>query len=362
MTDTPPAQVNPVFRLIMLGAAFVVLVAGMKAASGILVPFLLAVFMAVIATPLFFALQRFGIPSALALLIMILILLLVGLAGAGVVHQSINRVTVKLPEYQQTLEAHTRDLVVWLKGKGFDVAEQVNEAMNPQVFNKAIGNTLSALGALLSNTFLILLMAIFILLEAAILPKKVRALPGLSVENWNRMRTMVTEIRHYVGLKSITSMITGVLIGLWLLVMGVEHPVLLGLLAFVLNYVPNVGSIVAAIPGVLLALVLQGGGTASVVAIGYLVINLGISNVLEPRFLGRGLGLSPTFIVLSMVFWGWVLGPIGMLLAVPLTMTVKVAMESDPQTSWVALLLGSSLPKGDKPESARDASPSHPEP
>jgi len=358
MTESAAPKAHSLFQFVVLVAALVVLVAGLKAASGIVVPFLLAVFMAVIATPLFFALQRFGLPSALALLLMILLLLLVGLAGAGAVRQSINRVTKNLPVYQAKLDEQRQHVVSWLQSKGYYASDQFGDSISPELFNSAVTNTVAALGALLSNSFLILLMAIFILLEAAILPKKVRALPGLSEENWNRMQNMVTEIRRYVGLKSITSLLTGLMVGVWLLVMGVEHPILLGLLAFVLNYVPNVGSIIAAVPGVLLALVLRGGGTAVIVAIGYLVINLGISNVLEPRFMGRGLGLSPTFIVLSMVFWGWVLGPIGMLLAVPLTMTVKVAMESDPQTQWVAVLLGAGFPKGDK--SHADTNPEGP--
>ena len=127
-------------------------------------------------------------------------------------------------------------------------------------------------------------------------------------------------------------------------VLGVDYPILMGFLAFMLNYVPNVGSFIAAIPGVLLAFIEFGPGWAAVTAIGYVAINVTVGNVLEPRLMGRGLGLSPLVILISMIFWGWVLGPVGMLLSVPLTMIAKIALESANETRWIALLMGSQSP------------------
>jgi predicted PurR-regulated permease PerM len=123
-------------------------------------------------------------------------------------------------------------------------------------------------------------------------------------------------------------------------VVGVDFPVLWGVLAFFLNYVPNIGSIVAAIPPTLLALLGLGGGASFAILTGYVVINNVLGNIVEPRVMGQGLGLSPFAVLLSLVFWGWVLGPIGMLLSIPLTMAVKIAMESGDQTRWIAVLLG----------------------
>jgi predicted PurR-regulated permease PerM len=125
---------------------------------------------------------------------------------------------------------------------------------------------------------------------------------------------------------------------------GIDYPILLGLLAFMLNYVPNIGSIISAILGILLAFIEFGPGRATVAAIGYIAINVVIGNVLEPRIIGRGLGLSPLVILISLIFWGWILGPVGMLLSVPLTMTAKIAMESGEETTWIALLMGSGGP------------------
>jgi predicted PurR-regulated permease PerM len=144
-----------------------------------------------------------------------------------------------------------------------------------------------------------------------------------------------------MAIKTATSLLTGVCVGVWLAVLGVNYPLLWGLLAFLLNYVPNIGSIIAAVPAVLLALV-QFGIMKSFFAVGgYMVVNIGIGSIIEPRIMGRGLGLSPLVVFLSLVFWGWVLGPVGMLLSVPLTMTVKIALDSREDTKWIGVLLGS---------------------
>jgi predicted PurR-regulated permease PerM len=116
--------------------------------------------------------------------------------------------------------------------------------------------------------------------------------------------------------------------------------VLWGLVAFLFNFVPNIGSIIAAVPALLLALVQLGPGPALAAGAGYLVVNIVMGNVVEPRFMGRGVGLSTLVVFLSLVFWGWVLGPVGMLLSVPLTMVVKLALEANPETRWIAVLIG----------------------
>jgi predicted PurR-regulated permease PerM len=140
-------------------------------------------------------------------------------------------------------------------------------------------------------------------------------------------------------LKTVMSLLTGALVALWLLALGIEFPILLGVLAFALNYIPTIGSIVAAVPGILLAFIEFGLGMSALTALAYVVINIGVSNGIEPRYLGHGLGLSPLVVILSVLFWGWVLGAMGMLLAVPLTMTVKIALESSDDTRWMAVLM-----------------------
>jgi AI-2 transport protein TqsA len=208
---------------------------------------------------------------------------------------------------------------------------------------RMVPNVFSAFASALSNAFLIVLTVIFILLESAGFPAKLRAMstdPDSSVEQFD---TISENMKRYVAIKTTTSLATGVVVAIWLEIIGVDYPLLWGLLAFLLNFVPSIGSIIAAIPPVLLALVMAGPGTAGLVALGFGVVNVVIGSVIEPKYMGEGLGLSTLVVFLSLLFWGWVLGPVGMLLAVPLTMAVKIVLEGNEGTHAAAVLLGPSI-------------------
>ena len=163
--------------------------------------------------------------------------------------------------------------------------------------------------------------------------------PDADLSRWTRM---TDDVNRYLGYKTAISLATGVLLGLWGWILGVDFPVLWGLLAFLLNFIPNIGSVLAAIPPVLLALVQFGLGRAVAVGAGYVAVNMVVGNVIEPMVFGRKLGLSNLVVFLSLISWGWIWGPVGMLLSVPLTMVVKLALEHSEQYHWVSVLLGPS--------------------
>ena len=325
---------------LLTAAAFVIVVAGMRAAAGILVPFLLAIFVAVICAPLYQAMTRRHVPASLAIVGILLVMSAAVLGLAGVLERTINSISGRLPRYQAALFAQMDALWRQLEEYGVDLPEAtLREYFDLQYVLRYLGTVASTLGDLLVTTFIIVVVAIFILLEGSALPDKIRHADGLSLETWARLRQIVADVRRYMFLKTVMSLLTGALIALWLLAVGVEFPILLGVLAFALNYIPTIGSIAAAIPGILLAFIEFGLGTAVLTTIAYVVINIGISNGIEPRYLGNGLGLSPLVVILSVLFWGWVLGAWGMLLAVPLTTTVKIALESSEDTRWMAVLM-----------------------
>jgi predicted PurR-regulated permease PerM len=294
----------------------------------------------VICAPLYQAMTRRRVPASLAILGIVLVMVAAILVMAGVLERAINSISSRLPQYQAALFAQADAVWRWLEGYGVEVPEAtLREYFDPQWLLRYLGAIASTLGDVLVTTFIIVIVAIFILLEGSALPDKVRRVDGLSFETWTRLRQILAHVRRYMFLKTVMSLLTGALIAVWLLAVGVEFPILLGVLAFALNYIPTIGSIVAAAPGILLAFIEFGLGTAALTAFAYVVINIGVSNGIEPRYLGNGLGLSPLVVILSVLFWGWVLGAMGMLIAVPLTMTVKIALESSDDTRWIAVLM-----------------------
>jgi AI-2 transport protein TqsA len=195
------------------------------------------------------------------------------------------------------------------------------------------------LRAFFTNMFLILLTVLFILLETSGFPQKLQAAFPDMEKTPAYFKTMTANVNRYMGIKALFSLATGVVIWFLLALIGVDFPGTWGLLAFFLNFIPAIGSIIAAIPAIFWALVQLGFPSALLTGLAYLVVNITIGNLLEPRFTGQRLGISPLVVILSLIFWGWVLGPIGMLLSVPLTMIAKIALATDEDTRWIAVLL-----------------------
>jgi predicted PurR-regulated permease PerM len=345
------------YQILLAVAAVVVVVAGMSASKVILVPFLLSAFIAIISAPLLFWLQGKGLPKWLALLIVILGVVLVGLIVVSLLGSSIRDFSSNLPLYEAKLKQQTASIVVWLEKLGVDSSGmELTQILNPGAAMKLTGALLNALGNAIKNGFLIMMIVIFILLEASSFPEKLLLILGGSESSLGRFNDFVDNVKQYMAIKTLVSIATGVFVVILLIVIGVDYPILWGLLAFALNYVPNIGSIIAAVPVVLLTMIQIDLMSAALVAAGYLVINLLLGSVIEPRFMGRGLGLSTLVVFLSLLFWGWVLGPVGMLLSVPLTITVKIALESSDDTRWIAILLGpETAPVQAKEKSEADA-------
>ncbi|MCG6861203.1 MAG: AI-2E family transporter [Chromatiaceae bacterium] len=342
-------------RFLLVAGAFVLVVAGINAAASLVTPFLLAGFIAVIAAPPMFFLERRGAPSWLALLAVSAVIVAIGGLIVALVSGSLSAFTANLPEYQIRLKALTLELVTWMQSAGIDVPrEALTDYLDAGRAMKMAGALLGGLGDMLTNAFLILLTVIFMLLEASNLPAKLRAgleAPDASME---RLESVLENINRYMILKTFMSLLTGGLIWLWLRYLGLDYPALWALVAFLFNYVPTIGSIIAAVPAVLLALVQLDPQSAIWVAFGYLVVNTLVGSLIEPRFLGKGLGLSTLVVFVSLVFWGWILGSVGMFLSVPLTMALKIALDANPQTRPIAIILGPEILEPGEPAEAEE--------
>ena len=332
-------------RALIVTAALVIIIAGMKLAASLLVPLLLSVFIAVISFPLMIRLQQQGLPKGLSITLVLLLTVLIGFSLMLLIGNSLTDFSQMLPEYKQKLSAEWDLGIQWIAERGIAVPDNIRDVIDPTAAMGLASSIFTGFGNLLSKFFLILLVVVFILTEAAGFMQKLT--PVDNEDGWQAKaeekafaQVFVEKLRNYMSIKTIMSMITGVVIGVAMWLIGVDYPVLWGALAFMLNFVPNIGSIIAAVPAVLLTLVQLGFNTALLVTAVYLVVNISISSFIEPRYMGKGLGLSIVVVFVSLVFWGWVLGPVGMLLSVPLTITVKLALDSKPETQKMGHLLG----------------------
>jgi predicted PurR-regulated permease PerM len=329
-------------RSLVIGASTVIILAGLKAAQSLAIPFLLSLFLAIICAPVVSWLARWKIPTGLAVFMVVVALLAIFSGFGAVVGGSVDEFAAFASQYQARFDGLLQSATIWLETHDIDSESMdVLQAVQPGRLMKLLGGFLKNLAAVLSNFFMIILTMIFMLLEAANFPTKLKAAVGEGRFDFENLRAIVLQIQRYLGIKTVTSLTTGVLVGVWTAVIGLDFSVVWGLLAFLLNYIPSIGSIVAAIPPVLLALVQDGGGFAILVAIGYVIVNVAIGNLAEPYLMGRTVGLSTLVVFLSLVFWGWMWGYIGMLLSVPLTMIVKILLENTDDFQWVAVMLDS---------------------
>ncbi len=337
-------------RFLLLGASFVVIVAGLRAATDLLVPLMIALFLAMITLPLLNWLQRKRIPTGLAVPITVLAALLALAAVGAIVGGSIKDFTDQAPKYKERLDLMSDSALAWFEARGIRLSDEfTSDLINPAGALDLVTGTLRRGAAVLSNSLLVLLTVVFILSEAAGFPAKFQAAFG-DRDSSQRFVNIRAEVQRYLGIKTLVSLATGGIVAAAMAIIGVDFPLLWGMVAFLLNYIPALGSIIAAIPPMLLALVQLGPGHALAVAIVFGSINIGLGNFLEPHLMGRRLGLSTLVVFLSLVFWGWVWGPVGMLLSVPLTMIVKIMMENTPDLRWAAVLLdaGRRTAGGDK--------------
>ncbi|MDO6680718.1 MULTISPECIES: AI-2E family transporter [unclassified Oceanobacter] len=321
-------------------AAAIIVIAGVRSAADILVPFLLSVFIAVLSAPMMHWLSRRGVPDVLAVLLMMLGFLVSGTGLTVFLGGTVNAFYKDIPLYETKLQNLMQGIVAWLNNLGIEVpANLLREYVDPSVVMNMVTSVFNGLGGVLTNAFLILFTVVFILLEASGMPEKLKRAFGEQTSAFAHFERFSNLVQRYLAIKTLMSLGTGVCIGVVLWIIGVDYAPVWAVIAFLLNYIPNIGSIIAAVPAVLIALIQLGPGSALATAITYVVANMTFGNVLEPRMMGRTLGLSTLVVFLSLIFWGWILGPVGMLLSIPLTMVVKIALETRQSTRWMATLL-----------------------
>ena len=333
-------QVKSSGNIILVIAAIIIILGALKIAAVIVVPVLLASFIAIVISPIYAWLIRRKVPSAFALLAVVLGLMIIFSLVGVLIGSSLQSFSSNMPLYEAQMQIQLDVLTAKLTNLGI-IDGKLGTLFNPSALMKYSATVLKGAGSILTNSFMILLIIAFMLLESTHFAKKLEQAKGHG-GTMLQIDEVFTKIKHYMAIKAVVSLVTGMLITLLLLLIGLDYAILWGFIVFLLNFIPNIGSILAAVPAVLLAFVQLGTFGALEIGVIYLVINIIIGSIIEPKLMGAGLGISTLVVFLSLVFWGWLLGPVGMLLSIPLTITIKIMLYSQDQTRWLAVLMSSS--------------------
>lgn len=343
MTDSShpaPAHVRGA-RLIMIAAAVVIVLAGLRAAEAFFVPLLMAVFLTVLcASPMRWLCRR-GAPEWLAVALVVCGAALVVLAVAVVLGGTVQTFLAALPEYRARLDGMVQGMLSYLEAQGIRLsAEQLSAQMNVGAVFDLAGLAAGSLVAAFSNIVLVLILMAFFLFEVRRGPRLIRRAMGDPDADLSSLERGADQVQRYLAIKTVLSLVNAaVVVGVCVL-FGVDFALLWGLLAYLFNYVPNIGSMLAGIPPVLVALVQLGPARAATIAGILLLIDMVSGHVIEPKVMGRRLGLSPMVVMVSLFFWGWMWGPVGTLLSVPLTSMARIMFEHTEDLRWLAVLLG----------------------
>ena len=394
LTRRKPATGSGVRVLISL-ACVVLIVTGLKMASSLFIPVMMGLFIALLSMPILNWLDRHGLPRPLAVLMTVLIDLLILGGIVFLTSGVVGDFNEKSGDYTERLRRQAEEFSVtmdeqlvrleqfWRTAGGAGELVKADDAKGPEasgaerggggeegmlgafrptmtfreLFNlywdsgrvmETLGgfNVVNRFTSLASQTFFALIVMIFVLAESGSYAQKMLEVLRVRGPDLTRFRSITQDIQKYLGIKTAASAATGLLATLTCVIFKIDFPLLWGLLAFLFNYVPAIGSILAGIPPVLLGLILHGFWPALGVMACYLIINVTIGNFLEPMLLGERFGISTVIVILSVLFWGFVWGPVGMLLAVPLTMLVKVMLDNSSDLRWISALMGKNTSDG----------------
>ena len=354
-------------------AALVLVVAGLKAAQAFFIPVLIAFFIATVSFPLLNFLREKKLPRPLAVLLTVAFDF-VFLAALGVLAITlIGDLQEKWnSRYAAEVSQHIRDGSEWLAAKlreygVADAKEKIDEAVNNNLSNLQnirferiwdLGTgLLGRVVGFLGTSLITLILTVFMLSESRMFGRRLEAISLARGPNLARMLSATRDIQRFLAIKTAVSLLTGILAGLLCYLAGLDFYVLWGILAFFFNFIPVVGSIIAGVPPMILALLVAGFPNAILVAGGYLLINNFLGNFVEPMLVGRRFGISTLVVVVSVVFWGWLWGPLGMLLAVPLTMVLKVVLESSDEFRWIGVAISAEQPGGSAEKKLLEVTP-----
>jgi len=339
MSTTKPAPGN---KLAFVNfAAFFIIIAGIMYAASFFTSLLMALFISIILSQPILWLQRKKVPQGLAISIVFILVTGIFLGFGEIIANSFSSFSENEAQYEENLSEMGSSALLFLEDKGINIStEKITGLYEPSRIMSFTAGFLGQLGGFMGNSLTIFFLALFLLLELDTIPVKIKAIIQGNIESLAYFDVIGDSIRHYLSIKTATSLLTGLFVWVGLAIIGLDYAIIWALIAFLLNYIPNIGSIIAAVPAMAFALVQLGFGGVIWTTIIFVAVNMIIGNAVEPKMMGKGLGLSTFVVFLSLLFWGFILGTVGMFLSVPLTMAIKIMLEQNPKTKWIAIVLG----------------------
>jgi len=323
-------------------ASFIIIIAGLMSAVTIVNAVLIGLFISIVCAYPIDWLKKKKVPKTMALLIVLIGITIIFIFFVQVIGTSLSSFSENVDAYENNLKEMGNGMLTSLNSYGMHIS--FSKISNLFDISKAMNITatlLAGLGNFMGNAFTIFFLTVFLLLEIDSIGVKTELSFQHSKNSYSYLNSIIKNIRHYLTIKTLTSLFTSILIWISLIVIGVDYAIIWALIAFLLNYIPNFGSIIAAIPAVLFSLIQLGYHGAFLTTVVFITVNMIIGNIVEPKMMGKGLGLSTYVVFVSLLFWGFVLGTAGMFLSVPLTMAIKIILEQNPKTKWIAIFLGS---------------------
>ncbi|MBE2220944.1 MAG: AI-2E family transporter [Anaerolineae bacterium] len=330
---------SSIMRLLMLGAGVVVIIAGLKMFADVVSPAIMAGFLALLCVPLYQWLQRKGLGSGLALLVMILLLLGIFVGLAWLVVSSFSVLLQTLPEYTANMQAEIATIAD--KVSGVLDAEQVQSVGNgavsllADIAKRALGTAVS----LVVVALIVIVLLVFIIAESSKYPARLKRGLGETNELLPKVNDFRDSLINYFVARIKVNTITGIGVLIMLSIAGVDYALLWAVLAIFMSFIPYFGLVIAAIPAVVLAFAQFGLPMAVAISLGYLIINQIIEQVVAPKIIADDISLSPALTFFALFFWGWVFSFLGVLLAAPLTVLTVMILQSYPDTRWLAVLV-----------------------
>ena len=336
-------------RVMLVLAATVVVLVGMRLAASILNPIFFALVLSLLFSPVYSWIKRRGVPTPLALVIMLVGLTVLFVGLFSILSVSISRFSADIATYTGKLNGQFDNIDALVKRLGLSDVN-LSDAVKPSDLIGAVGTVLGGVAGVLSNLFLILIIVMFLLAEGPAMMNRLRASVAEDHPQVERLTVFGRNVVRQLGLRALVNLFTGAGVVVLLLVLGVDFAIMWGVLTFFLSFIPWIGLPLAVAPAVVLALAESGVEQALLVIAGVIVINVLAENLVSPMLMGRGLSLSPTVLFIGFIFWAFVLGGPGAFLAAPLTIFVVLMLGTFPETRWLASLMGIGAPDSSAPE------------